>query len=280
MSKEIGETVKGKKIAWLLAGLAAIAIAITLITQTITVSAVSPSPAVNIGFTKDCVDTGSEVVYCTILVENKTAIIVDEDSQTAEVHYTPRGAFVQDFLPEGNWFILSAYAYNDSDSTPKALECEADADILICDIPPLPGQHLNKLETAFVNGYAQIVIYGVLDRCGEVKNTALFVGASLVPKQASDTAAFPCPVTPTPIPQPTSTPTAAASPTVPPPATIIVVTATPTNTRFVPKPPNTGDSAPSSTTTTGGDQPYVLYGILAFAAIAFGLSSTIMARRR
>lgn len=276
MSKEIARTIGGKKIAWLIAIITAVVVTITLVTQ-----ATAASPPSNVTFTKDCVGTGSEVVYCTILVENKSALIVTEgegdESDTVEIHYTPRAAYVQDFLPDdSNWFVLSAYVYDSVDATPSPLECELDTDILVCEIPPIPGQHLNKLETAFVNGYAQIVIYGLLERCGEVKNTALLVGVSLLPKQASGTAAFPCPVTATPTSQPTSTPTSQASPTAPPPATIIVVTATPT-ARIIPLPPKTGDTPPSN---KEDDTPYYLYGILAAAAIAFGVGGFALSRRR
>lgn len=270
MSKEIGRTVAGRRIAWLIAMVAAVAVFIAMVLQTAPASA---GPPTDIDFTKvgeNVGDPASGVVLFTITIENRTAMLYDEESDTHEVHYTPRNTVVRDILPaQGQWLILGASTYDEPGGEATPLECTSEPGAFECDIPPIPGRHLNEAEDDFVNGYAVILVYGVLNQCGTVTNTALLIGTSLLPRYAIAQAGYPCPqpptVTPTIAPP---TPTSTAIPSTP--------TATATPTRRAPLPPNTGDSRPDDRSQS----PYWLYAAISLGAIAFGTGTVALYKRR
>ena len=273
MSKQIAQTVGGKRIAWLLAFLAFVAVLFTLATQ-----ATAEAPPSSITFTKVGEGTGSEVMYFTLRADNTAAVIEDdEDSETSEDNGSGP-LLIQDFLPDGAyWYLLSAEVH-DGDGNNSDLDCVVEDTVIACNVRNILGQHLNKKQSAFVHGYVEIVIYGVAKKCGTFDNVALLMGAGS-PRTARASASFPCPATPTAI--PTSTPTSAPT-LVPPTATpqIIVVTATPTSTptvRLAPLPPNTGDSEPPA--SQGGDMAQWAYLALIAGALTFGIGGYAVSRR-
>ena len=237
----------------------------------LTTRADSPQP--DIGFTKvgeNVGDPASGVVLFTITIENRTAMLYDEESDTHEVQYTPRNTVVRDILPaQGQWLILGASTYDEPGGEATPLECISEPGAFECDIPPIPGRHLNEAEDDFVNGYAVILVYGVLNQCGTVTNTALLIGTSFLPRYAIAQAGYPCPqpptVTPTIAPP---TPTSTAIPSTP--------TATATPTRRAPLPPNTGDSRPDDRSQSS----YWLYAAISLGAIAFGTGTMVLYKRR
>lgn len=262
-------------------------VALALALAVITIGSAAATPKPELAFTKVGHSTGSEVVYFTIRVQNNSPLVEpDEDTESQTAESLDSGPLlVQDFLPEGNgiYYLLAANVYDgEAGIAPTPLECVTENAVIACNIPNIRGQHLNRAQSAFVNGYAEITIYGVLNRCGVVTNTALlFGGGSTLPRSAKATAQFDCPATPTPTATPTSPP---ATPTSTPTATstpqVIVVTATPSPTAiFIPKPPNTGTGTGTTAKSNNGVSAYLIasLGLMTIAAVT---GVTAIKRRR
>lgn len=250
MSKEIAQTVGGRKIAWLIAIVAAFAALATVWPQVHRVRAADPVAVLS--FAKSAQVDGNRVAF-TLTVQNSG--LAPSDSQTA-----------QDTLPAGgDWFIVS-----DSMGCDLTTSALAGRMLLNCGPFIVPPRHINEAGDDFENGVNQVTVSAVLE-CGTYRNTATF---NFV-EQRSSTVSIPCPETPTPTPtQAPPTPTATATPP-PPTATATVPAATVSPTRNVPLPPNTGDSAPHESTTTVS----WLYAVLGFAALVFAVGGYIIARR-
>lgn len=213
MSKEIAHTVGGKRVAWLIAIVAAFAVFATLATQWRESSAAEPAPVLT--YSKSAA-VDDHYIEWTLAVSN--AGDADSNSQT-----------VQDTLPAGaDWAIVE-------DSIGCELVPSATAGKLkvSCDKFIVPARDLEGVDT---DGLRFVTIGGIVEACGDYSNTAQFNFAIL----RSTTVTVACPATPTPVPTVATTP----APTVTT-GPVELPTATPTKTAAAipsttPKPPNTG----------------------------------------
>lgn len=176
----------------------------------------TPEPAPRLTYSKSAAVDGHYVEW-TISVTNSGD--ADSNSQT-----------VQDTLPTGSdWVIVK-----------DTIGCELVPSLtpgrvkLDCNRFIVPKRDLTGVDT---DGIKFVTIGGIVDKCGEYSNAALFnfviVRATVIN--------IPCPATPTPIPA-TPTPTMGITTTNTPNPT--QPTSTPTSTptmRIVPLPPNTGN---------------------------------------
>ena len=275
MSKQIAQSVPGKRIAYLIAILAAVMAIGAFASQWHDARAAKPPPTVT--FTKSAESPGGNVIYFTIRVENQSPINPDDGkSDTSEDNGTGT-LLVQDFIPDsGSWYLLDARVFTgNDDAVGSKLDCVPSDTVIACNIENILGRHLNKKQDDFTNGYASIVIYGVLNHCGPVTNTALLLGLGPIPRSATATGEYPCPATPTPSPTPTFTPTNTPVntpvPNTPTNTPTSVPTSTPTQIRIAPLPPNTGDSQPSD--QSASDIP--LYSAILGGAVLAGLAAYI-----
>lgn len=286
MSKQIAQTVGNKRVAILIAILAAFAVLATVATQWRSSEAqVSPSSVI---FTKSC-GPQELVTVCSIKIVNTSPLEeseTEEGSETLEPQFTLPGFLIDD--PDfGQWSILSAYAYSEEDEPSAQLECSAYDDGFACEIPPLIGRHLNEDGDDFAFGFVEIVAYASLPACEVGNNVAILTGTVLlrsVGAAIGASCATPTPTaTNTPVP-PTATPTAIVTQPPPPTATATlndpVPTATNTPNRSnAPRPPNTGDSGGSDLSQGGDATATWLYAALGLGALAFAIGGTAIARR-
>lgn len=260
MSRQIAQTVGGSWIILVLMAILCFAAALGMgiaVAQTPT-----PAPAPKLTYGKFAQVSGHEVTW-TLFVENSG------NSQSEEIS-------IVDTLPAGaDWFILDSDVK--CDLGPSSFEGRSQ---LTCDDFIVEKRHLNEAEDDFENGSATVTVYGVVDKCGDYVNTAVFL--TPLPVVRSATAPIACPATPTPSPTPSPTPVPSTpTPTMTPAAsaTTVAPTSTPT-ARNVPLPPNTGDS-PSHPGggVGGGDDSMWLFIILGLGSLTLAVSGITVARR-
>ena len=226
------------------AGIVAIALAMAMV-----VVAQAAEPAPQLTYSKS-VASSNHYIEWTLEVTNSGD--ADSDSQT-----------VQDTLPAGaDWYIADSNIRCELNPSSIAGRLKLDCAEFI-----VPKVDLDGVDTA---GHRYVIIAGVVDECGIYTNRGVFTGG--IQREASINIA--CPATPTPV--PTSTPQPTATPTTP-----IQNAATPTatTTRFVPLPPNTGNS---SMEDPAGKKlaDTLLIGALIGVTIIVGMSASTVIYRR
>jgi hypothetical protein len=245
------------------------------------VRAQSTDPPVAVAFSKNCVTDG-DVVFCQLRVSNTSALIPPEDDSDTAEEQVVTGLSVRDFFPSsGTWALYSAINYSGDDQGTGFIDnCTTDDVGILCDVPLVRGQHLNEAGTAFVTGYADIVVYGQLAGCGIVENNAIMFGLTF-PAIADDTAGTACPTpvpptaTPTQIP-PTATPTATAIAPTSTPIVGVTPVAPPTTRPPAPLPPNTG----SSMNADSEGYAHTGYLVVVLISASVGLAATAVLYRR
>lgn len=196
----------------------ALAVIVGLGLYTVTAATPTPTPVPSPIMTYSKFSQAGENYIAWILVAQNSGN-ADSDSQT-----------VQDTLPAGaDWTI-----------TQDGIGCELVPSLLpnrvklSCNPFIVQKRHINAEGSNFVNGSRSVIIGGVVDKCGDYNNVAIFNFLTI----RQNTATVDCPATPTP-----TTPITTPEPTTPvPTSTQPISTPTP---RITPLPPNTGNAEPA-----------------------------------